>query len=323
MASTFFCASPRWPPSSGAATCSRRKSRSSSARRPCSALPRKLVSQLPRGARHVDHLQPGERAEAAHQVGGRHHRALDAEALAERRQRAPRPLPPEPDRVRRAARRAPGAPRDTGCCRSDVARARSIRLRRRSAPGPVRQRRADRLVRDQRAAASCACPARRRARPAGGGSRCRRGARCRRRRARGARSATSARASSVGGRPPAKSRMIAAPPSRRSSVTRLQRNATSPGASVDAAARRLDRGAAAADSASGRSRAPRGSPMSLAAGGPARQRARQAEDAARRHAIEVRRARHLQRRLAAQLGDRLVGHPVAHARRRTSWAHRR
>ena len=52
--------------------------------------------------------------------------------------------------------------------------------------------------------------------------------------------------------------------------------------------------------------------MSLAAGGPAGQRARQAEDAAPGHAIEVRDARRLQRRLATQRADGLVGHPIAH-----------
>ena len=49
-------------------------------------------------------------------------------------------------------------------------------------------------------------------------------------------------------------------------------------------------------------------------------RARQAEDAAPGHVIEVRHARRLERRLAAQRGDRLVGHPIAPRRRRTSWA---
>src|SRR5437762_597698 len=59
-------------------------------------------------ARHGDLLEPRQHAEAVHQVDGGDDRALDAEALAQRRQPRALALPPEPDRGRRAlaARRA-------------------------------------------------------------------------------------------------------------------------------------------------------------------------------------------------------------------------
>src|SRR5205809_7144514 len=60
------------------------------------------------GARHGDLLEPRQHAEAVHQVDGGDDRALDAEALAQRRQPRALALPPGPDRGRRAlaARRA-------------------------------------------------------------------------------------------------------------------------------------------------------------------------------------------------------------------------
>ena len=141
---------------------------------------------------------PAIDAEAAHQIGSRDHRALDTEALPERRQRAPRrPAPTARSRSARP-RRAPGAPPHTGCCAQRSSRAAIHQAAQRDRrPDPPAAPRRSACSRD-RGAASCACacsPPRQTSRwryPTPGDA-----ARCRRRRAR-ARDRRRARASSGG-----------------------------------------------------------------------------------------------------------------------------
>ena len=164
MASTFFCASPRWPPSSGAATCSRRKSRSLERAQAVLGLAAEVgVALRPsRPARRPPAARRARRGRAR----GRQQPPPSPRRRSARGAAAACAASPAPRARSRSARRSPRARRasDTGCCRT-ISAPWSIRLR--SSDRPPDRRAAPRRsacsaisVR----AASCACPARPRAR---------------------------------------------------------------------------------------------------------------------------------------------------------------
>src|SRR5262249_41769024 len=91
-----------------------------------------------------DALEPRQHAETVHQIDRGDDRAVDAEALAERRDRGPLPLPPEPDRVRRPL--APREPRPADRVLREQATGAVHQARQHARALPLGEGPADRLV---------------------------------------------------------------------------------------------------------------------------------------------------------------------------------